>query len=69
MSYTVIYEGKEISLAPREFEVLYLLAQRPNLIIPKKNIYCSVWGVIIMMIRFLINSGTLSMEDTKKDGA
>lgn len=24
MSYTVIYEGKEISLAPREFEVLYL---------------------------------------------
>ena len=69
MSYTVTYGGKEISLAPRKFEVLYLLAQRPNLIIPKKNIYCSVWGVIIMMIRFLINSGTLSMEDTKKDGA
>lgn len=44
MSYTVIYEGKEISLAPREFEVLYLLAQRPNWVIPKKNIYCSVWG-------------------------
>lgn len=43
MSYTVIYEGKEISLAPREFEVLYLLAQRPNWVIPKKNIYCSVW--------------------------
>ena len=31
MSYTVIYE------------VLYLLAQRPNWVIPKKNIYCSVW--------------------------
>ena len=44
MSYTVIYEEKEISLAPREFEVLYLLAQRPNWVIPKKNIYCSVWG-------------------------
>ena len=44
MSYTVIYERKEISLAPREFEVLYLLAQRPNWVIPKKNIYCSVWG-------------------------
>ena len=68
MSYTVTYEGKEISLAPRKFEVLYLLAQRPNLIIPKKNIYCSAWGVIIMMIRFLINRGTRSMEDTKKDG-
>lgn len=68
MSYQVIYEGKEIDLTPREFEVLYLLAQRPNWVIPKKNIYCSVWGVIIMMIRFLINSGTLSMQDTKKDG-
>ena len=39
----VIYEGKEIDLTPREFEVLYLLAQRPNWVIPKKNIYCSVW--------------------------
>ena len=26
MSYQVIYEGKEIDLTPREFEVLYLLA-------------------------------------------
>ena len=43
MSYQVIYEGKEIDLTPREFEVLYLLAQRPNWVIPKKNIYCSVW--------------------------
>lgn len=37
-----LYE-KEIDLTPREFEVLYLLAQRPNWVIPKKNIYCSVW--------------------------
>ena len=43
MSYQVIYEGKEIDLTPREFEVLYLLAQRPYCVIPKKNIYCSVW--------------------------
>ena len=44
MSYTVFYEGRKIDLAPREFEVLYLLSQRPNWVIPKKNIYCSVWG-------------------------
>lgn len=30
MSYQVIYEGKEIDLTPREFEVLYLLALKPN---------------------------------------
>lgn len=44
MAYSVIYEGDEINLAPREFEVLYLLAQKPNWVIPKKNIYYSVWG-------------------------
>lgn len=44
MSYTVVYEGNEVNLAPREFEVLYFLAQKPNWIIPKKNIYYSVWG-------------------------
>ena len=31
MSYQVIYEGKEIDLTPREFEVLYLLAQSTKL--------------------------------------
>ena len=45
MSYQVIYEGKEIDLTPREFEVLYLLALKPNWVMPKKNIYHSVWGI------------------------
>ena len=31
MSYTVIYEEKEISLAPREFEVLYLFSTKTKL--------------------------------------
>lgn len=30
MSYNVFYKKREINLSPREFEVLYLLAQRPN---------------------------------------
>lgn len=32
MSYQVIYEGKEIDLTPREFEVLYCM-----LLIPKRS--------------------------------
>lgn len=36
MAYNVIYEGKQIGLTPREFEVLYFLAQKPNWVIPKK---------------------------------
>ena len=45
MSYQVIYEGKEINLTPREFEVLYLLALKPNWVMPKTTIYHSVWGI------------------------
>lgn len=45
MSYCVVYREEEVNLAPREFEVLYLLAQRPKWIFPKKNIYYSVWGI------------------------
>ena len=35
MSYQVIYEGKEIDL----------LALKPNWVMPKTNIYHSVWGI------------------------
>ena len=52
MSYQVIYEGKEIDLTPREFEVLYLLALKPNWVMPK-TIFIILYGVfIIMMIRY-----------------
>ena len=44
MAYNTTYKGEEIHLTPREFEVLYLLAQRPNWVFPKKNIYYSVWN-------------------------
>lgn len=52
MSYTVIYEGKEISLAPREFEVLYLLAQSQIGLSQRRISIVRSGGVIIMMIRF-----------------
>ena len=45
MSYQVIYEGKEIDLTSREFEVLYLLALKPNWVMPKTYIFHSVWGI------------------------
>ena len=53
MSYQVIYEGKDIDLTPREFEVLYLLALKPNwVVIP---IFITLYGLfIIMMIRYHI---------------
>ena len=45
MSYNVFYKKREINLSPREFESLYLLALKPNFVIPNTNIYHSVWGI------------------------
>ena len=44
MSYSVIYQGASVALTSKEFEVLYLLAQRPKFIFPKRIIYTAVWG-------------------------
>lgn len=44
MSYSVVFKGSVVDLAPKEFEVLYLLAQRPKVIFSKQIIYDAVWG-------------------------
>ena len=48
MSYQVIYEGKEIDLTPREFEVLYLLALKPKLGNAKRKIFIILYGGFIL---------------------
>jgi two-component system alkaline phosphatase synthesis response regulator PhoP len=42
--YVVSVEGKEISLAKKEFELLYLLAQRPGRVFLRNEILNQVWG-------------------------
>lgn len=54
MSYQVIYEGKEIDLTPREFEVLYLLALKPNWVMQRQIFIILYGGFIIMTIRYHI---------------
>ena len=66
MSYNVFYKKREINLSPREFEVLYLLAQRPNWVIPRRISIVRSGRVIIMMIRFRTNSGTRRWKIRKR---
>jgi len=42
--YIVTVEGKEISLAKKEFELLYLLAHRPGRVFLRNEILNQVWG-------------------------
>jgi DNA-binding response OmpR family regulator len=40
---TVILSGEQITLYPKEFDVLYLLAQYPGWVLSPEQIYGAVW--------------------------
>ena len=42
--FLVIYEGREIMLAKKEFELLYLLASKPGRVFLRNEILSQVWG-------------------------
>lgn len=42
--YLIISKGKEISLPKKEFELLQLLASKPNKVFTRDEIYTAVWG-------------------------
>lgn len=43
-NYSVTQKGKELSLTPKEFEILHLLASQPGQVIPREQIVQKVWG-------------------------
>ena len=43
-AYEVIYEGKQIKLAPKELELLYFIASNPNKVFTREQLMYEVWG-------------------------
>ncbi|MBU5486280.1 response regulator transcription factor [Clostridium sp. MSJ-11] len=43
-SYTVIYNGEEIKMPPKEFELLHYLASNKNRVFTREQLLCEVWG-------------------------
>ncbi len=43
-NYQVIYEGKEVQMPPKEIELLYFLASRPNKVFTRDQLLEQVWG-------------------------
>lgn len=43
-SYTINFEGKEITLPKKEFELLYFLAQNPNKVFRRDELLQNIWG-------------------------
>ena len=43
-TYTVIYNGQQVDMPPKEFEVLYYLASNPNRVFTREQLLEQVWG-------------------------
>lgn len=43
-NYSVIYDGKTISMPPKELELLYCLASSPNRVFTREQLLDRVWG-------------------------
>ena len=43
-SYKVIYNGKEVKMPPKEFELLYYLVSNKNKVFTREQLLCEVWG-------------------------
>lgn len=44
ISYKVIFNGEEIKMPPKEFELLYYLASNRNKVFTREELLCEVWG-------------------------
>jgi two-component system alkaline phosphatase synthesis response regulator PhoP len=42
--YNVIYKGQELNLPRKEFELLFLLASKPQRVFEREQILDKVWG-------------------------
>ena len=43
-SYNVVYKNNEIKMPPKEFELLYYLANNKNRVFTREQLLCEVWG-------------------------
>lgn len=44
MSYKVTYNGEDVKMPPKEFELLYYLASNKNKVFTREQLLCEVWG-------------------------
>ena len=43
-SYSVVYDGKPVDMPPKELELLYFLASRPNQVFTREQLLDKIWG-------------------------
>ena len=43
-NYSVIYQGKQVDMPPKELELLYFLASSPNQVFTREQLLDHIWG-------------------------
>jgi DNA-binding response OmpR family regulator len=43
--YGVLVEGRRVHFTLREFEILWVLANAPDKVVPRANLYEQIWGI------------------------
>lgn len=43
-SYSVVYDGKPVEMPPKELELLYFLASKPNQVFTREQLLDKIWG-------------------------
>lgn len=43
-SYTTVYNGEDVKMPPKEFELLHYLANNKNKVFTREQLLCEVWG-------------------------
>ena len=43
-NYTVTFEGEQLEMPPKELELLYFLASRPNQVFTREQLLDNIWG-------------------------
>lgn len=49
-SYTVDQSGKTITLPKKEFELLYFLAKKPNIVFSRDELLLNIWGADVFVL-------------------
>ncbi|MBE5947161.1 MAG: response regulator transcription factor [Lachnospiraceae bacterium] len=47
-NYTVIFEGRQLDMPPKELELLYFLASKPNQVFTREQLLDKLWGYEFM---------------------
>ncbi|HBH25704.1 MAG TPA: DNA-binding response regulator [Cytophagales bacterium] len=67
-SYTVTYQGKQITLPKKEFELLYFLAQNPNQVFSRDDLLKNIWGTDVYVLARTVDVHIRKVREKIGDG-